>query len=699
MTILDNNQPTAPPALDESAGPPVIDLDGPAVLLPESDREFVDTDRTFTLVNGQVADPVMTEPGDSRAIIADWLCDREMFASIVGDRVAIIARAVAFHLLRLPLYWLRLTLQGFTGIRRAARLTAVWVRDPDYADDRQTMRETGKGDVNLLRADHSEKVRHRLRDVGIALLLVLVGLVAAVLTLDGLQLAALVVLVLDGFGLYGRPDASGPIIERNTYAAAVAPPFTEGLMLEALRAAGAEPKNSRPVHVLQPPAKIRTGWEAIVSLGVPAADVIKRVDDFATAVDRPANCVWLNGDTEQPAGWLRIVITRKSLRHARMPDWPFRHGGSFNYFSDSVPVGVDETGEIVTARKAYASTVYGGIMGAGKTVAMINAVLGQSVDPRVELHIYDLKGGTDWLDFAPIAHFLRSGTDPEDSAAVLQDLKDLNARMDKRFRTLRGLPEDIRSPKTNDLLASRRDLDLHPIVIVIDETQEMFEFAADAALYEELVSRLIKKGRGVAITVEGGTQEVKKATLPIAGLCVWRHCMSVQGHGAVDLVLGTGAYQAGFNADALTREDVGIGFFGSGKEIGLCRSYYLDPDAGEVVEVTERLAAERVAAGLLSGMAAGEIEPDNDTTTFVHELARLWPGDAPKVSHRTMALHLADVAPDIHGDITPDMISQRGRSHGLTTADNCKGPDGSRGLAGFALADVLDRLAEIEEGR
>lgn len=683
--------------------PPVTDLDTERARRalanePAPPDQMVDEGdgNTYTMVAGQVVDPsALTETGDDRAVIPGWLRDRSMFVQVAGEAVVRFFRAVAFHVLRLPLYWFRLTVpNGWAGARRATRQLAGWVGDPGFEDDRATMREVGRGDINELRADHTAKVRRRTKTVAFWSLLALGAAVYAWFVLSPLVLALVFVVIADAFGIYGRPETDGQIIERNTYAKAVAPPFTEGLMLEALRQAGAEPKNGRKVHVLQPPAKIRTGWEAIVSMGVPATDIIKNLKTFATAVDRPENCVWLNGDPEQAAGWLRIVITRKSLRHSRMPDWPYRHGGTFNYFTDAVPVGVDETGEPVAASKAYKSTVYGGIMGAGKTVSMINAVLGQAVDPRVELHINDLKGGTDWLDFSPIAHFLRAGTDPEDAAAVMADLEDLNKRMDRRFQTLRDLPDDLRSPKTTDTLASRKDLDLHPIVIVIDETQEMFEFADDAAKYEALVSRLIKKGRGVAITVEAGTQEVKKATLPIAGLCHWRHCMSVQGHTAVDLVLGTGAYQAGFNADNLTADDVGIGFFGSGKEISLCRSYYIDPDEGEVLEVTERLRAERIAVDRLSGMAAGEIEPDTDPTTFVHHLARYWPTNATKVSHEVMAGHLATVAPDRFADITPDMISTRGRSHGLSSVDNCKGLDGKYTLKGFALSDVVHFVDE-----
>ena len=144
------------------------------------------------------------------------------------------------------------------------------------------------------------------------------------------------------------------------------------------------------------------------------------------------------------------------------------------------------------------------------------------------------------------------------------------------------------------------------------------------------------------------TQEVVKPALPIAGLCHYRHCHAVNGHGAVDLVLGTGAYAAGFDAAALTAADVGIGYFGSGKSISLARSYFLDPDGpegDEVKDVCDRLRDERQAAGLLTGMAAGEAEPDDRTDgtprTRAGRLARHRSGCRLRGPHRPTGQHLA----------------------------------------------------------
>lgn len=587
--------------------------------------------REFLMVDGVVADETeandaLTSGSANRAsVLPKWLTGGVSFRAAIGSLVGRWVHGGAFHMVRLPLYALRLVLLAPTGVGRLVRVWWRWVSDVGFQADREAIRQAGRGDITKLREGHD---RHVLRRAGLSLAALLTGVllglwlwsVSPATVVAGGLLAALL------FGFAGRPVAERRVVERVAYRTPAAPLFTESLMLQALRECGGEPKDAREIQVVQPPAKTRTGWEAIVVLGVEAEKLIAASRRFATVVGRPKNCVWLSGDSEESAGWLRIVVTRKSLRRTKTPPWPL-FNKTFNYFVDEVPVGINELGEPVTAAKAYRSTVYGGMMGSGKTVDMINTIAALAVDPRVEIHIFDLKGGTDWMPFAPIAHFYRSGSDGEDHDAILADLEELNRRMDARFRTLKDLPEGLRSAKTNDVLASRRGLDLHPIVVLVDETQECFEFAAERKRYHALISRLMKKGRAVTITAEVGTQEVKQPTLPVAGLCHWRNCKMVQGHGPVDLVLGTGAYSNGHRADELTPDDVGIGYFGAGKEISVVKSYYIDPESGELGELVERLRAERAAAGLLTGLAAGRDAPDTNVESTLKRVARLWPPD------------------------------------------------------------------------
>ncbi|MEM9892949.1 MAG: hypothetical protein AAF962_18950 [Actinomycetota bacterium] len=626
-----------PPAPTKPATHPVESVagatpSGAAPVVDILDDDSDDAGQSWLVIDGQVATNAELEE----------LKNPSERAGLLG-RFDSVRDWAGFHGRRLPRYLARLLLRSPVGAGRVMAWWAEWAfRRTAYADDRSTMNTTGRGDVTKLRKLHIKQVQYR---VGFSALAILFGAptgLAIALTFPVLSAAALLagLLVL---GWIGSPRGDQRVIERLPVRSTKRPVFDESLMMKGLAAAGGLPKDGSGPKVLQPPARTRTGWEAIVVLGVQAETVISSRAAFAAAIEHPINCVWLSSDSEESAGWLRMVVTRKSLRRTKTPPWPLK-GKTFNYFTDQVPVGVDELGEPVTARKAYASSVTGGVMGSGKTVGLINDAAAHAADARVELHFYDLKGGIDWEPFKPIAHFYRSGSDAEDHRAVLADLVELNRRMDARFRTLKGLPENMRSPKTNDRLASIRQLDLHPIVIFLDETQEAFEFADQAKEYLRLISRLVKKGRAVAITVVAGTQEVKKATLPIADMCTWRHCYAVQGHVQVDLVLGSGKYGAGFRADELTREDVGISYFGSGKDIRIVKAYYLDPDTGELQDEIERLRLMRHRTGRLTGMAACEGPVDDNTESTLERVARVWPKS-------TKALQWVELVHVLHVDM------------------------------------------------
>lgn len=645
-----------------------------------------------------------------------WVCDPETRAEVFRAEGPRLARWAAWMVCVWPFVtYARLLGTLPAGLWRVACTWAAWTFDTRrHEQARADLQVDGsRGDALALQLLHIRQRRlHVILMGSMAAAAATWWLTAPALGMDRLPPARwwvpAVAVALPVLGLLGRSVESRPLVEWLTVNADDTPPPTAGLLIEALHGVrvGTHP-NQTDVQIHTPPVRTRTGWEAEVDLprGTPAvsvSDVVKQRERVAAGLRRAPECVWLSQSPGAHAGRLHIVITRQPLRSMRMPDWPYLRGGRWNYFTDPVPVGINELGEPVAVPAAYRSMVVGGVMGSGKTVAMVNDTLAHGCDPRVEVHIYDLKGGADWLDFAEWAHFLRSGTDTEDLEAILGDLLELEARLDTRFKTLRNLSaQGIRTPKTTDELASMRRLDLWPIRVVIDETQEMFVDAPKKlrAEYLRVVSRLIKRGRAVGITVLAGTQEVNKDTLPIAGMCQLRHCLAVHGHVAVDLVLGTGAYHAGFHADQLTSADVGIGYVGSGKEIGLARAYHVDPDTGQLEEVCRRIRDERLLAGTLSGMAAGDIEPDNRTDGIFDHLLEVWPGVIDKAAYEDLVPALAERWPRLYGHWVN--LDTDNASRALSVAigpgiESVTCPKGDRRPRGVRLADVR-RAARPEE--
>ncbi|MEL6985144.1 MAG: hypothetical protein AAFO29_22115, partial [Actinomycetota bacterium] len=98
--------------------------------------------------------------------------------------------------------------------------------------------------------------------------------------------------------------------------------------------------------------------------------------------------------------------------------------------------------------------------------------------------------------------------------------------------------------------------------------------------------------------------------------------------------------------------------------INLARSYFLDPDGpegDEVKDVCDRLRAEREAAGLLTGMAAGELEPDDQTDGAPEHVRAVWPGTARAVAYEDLIAPLAITWPGLYGawvDLEPEEASR-----------------------------------------
>ena len=147
---------------------------------------------------------------------------------------------------------------------------------------------------------------------------------------------------------------------------------------------------------------------------------------------------------------------------------------------------------------------------------------------------------------------------------------------------------------------------------MIDECQLAFDGDPDTVA---LVTDLGKRGPAAGIIVLLATQRVDAQSLPtgISSNAVLRLCFKVTGQVENDMVLGTSTYKAGIRATMFARTDQGIGYLaGEGDDPVIVRTAYLDAPAAETV--VARARAARLAAGLLTGHAAG-IEPEPDPST------------------------------------------------------------------------------------
>ena len=101
----------------------------------------------------------------------------------------------------------------------------------------------------------------------------------------------------------------------------------------------------------------------------------------------------------------------------------------------------------------------------------------------------------------------QAGADDAALSECMSSLEDLYAELDTRAATIRKLPKDLcPENKVTPELAAKRSLGLYPIVIAIDECQELFTSPDYAKEAERLCEAIIKRGPALGIIPIFATQ-------------------------------------------------------------------------------------------------------------------------------------------------------------------------------------------------
>jgi S-DNA-T family DNA segregation ATPase FtsK/SpoIIIE len=241
--------------------------------------------------------------------------------------------------------------------------------------------------------------------------------------------------------------------------------------------------------------------------------------------------------------------------------------------------------------------------------------------------------------------------------------------MRARYRTIRSLPRDVcPEGKVTAQLAADRSLGLFPVVIALDEVQKAFE-SSEGKEIESLVTDLVKRGPAAGIITICATQRPDKASLPtqIRDNAVLRFCLRVTSADANNMVLGSGMYANGVRATMFSKTDRGIGYLaGEGDDPVICRTAYVDAPMAE--GIVGRARAARLAAGLLTGHAAGqEPEPDEDEDPILTEVLGVWPSGRPSIWLDELAERLAVRYPGRHEGCTKDYVREALKPYGIRT--------------------------------
>lgn len=225
----------------------------------------------------------------------------------------------------------------------------------------------------------------------------------------------------------------------------------------------------------------------------------------------------------------------------------------------AVPVGIDEDGRPASLPLADTHLLIAGATGSGKGSVLWNLVCG--VQPLadsglVRLWGIDAKGGMELVIGEPLFEFICDN--PEDSAEALEDAVTF---MNDRARHLarHGIRRLIPGDEDQEEVLGER---LPRIVIVVDELADLLD-GDDPELNKRIgrsVRSLLRKGRAVAITLVGCTQDARKAVIPDRDLWPTRIALRTTEVQQAALILGTDAVEQGALTHRIPRRSPGIGY-------------------------------------------------------------------------------------------------------------------------------------------
>lgn len=685
--------PDDPPELELTEAGPV----------PAGDQRLpVDVDDTSTALEGTVLPPRHTQP--QIRILPRWVQSPSDMASAASWQLEHVARRTV---LLVPL-WFALLGRSPVGVGRLLRRWWRWSNDSATGEYLVTLRNSEAREYDHL--DGRRRLSQKYRRIGSLILFsvacVAVGITYVVLSsaqLGWLPAAAAAVVLVPVLGWHGRSAGqqlllrgAGELPEPKITAPFVTAALATLGIGELNKALKRDPDNA--VHFVDDPMRDGPGWRADIDLplGVTAGDVIERRGRLASALRRDSSQVWPEGDPESHEGRLVLWVAERPMSKQRPVAWPLEHKGEVDLF-EPFPIGTDPRGRPITITLMFALMIIGAMTRMGKTATLRLFLLAAALDVRSELHIYELKGSGDLGSLAPVAHRLVSGDDDDDIRALLADLKELKATMRRRMRRLKGLPRAVcPDNKVTPQLASRRELGLHPILLVLDECHLAFEHPTYGAEIKAILIDIGRRAAAAGIIVILATQRPDADAIPpkLASNAILRFCLKVIDQVANDMILGTSAYKNGIRATMFKRKEAGVGYLvGEGDDPVITRVAKVDDPAAEKIALRARQM--RQAAGRLTGEAAGEEFdlPELETgPSMLDHLARLWPDGEPSQSYAQLAELLAEHEPDLYPGCTQQQVSTAIRAAGIPRKKVSSGEH--RGRQGVLLVDLEQVLAD-----
>jgi S-DNA-T family DNA segregation ATPase FtsK/SpoIIIE len=574
-------------------------------------------------------DATLHAEGNRRAVVPAALRNPDQRRDLARSMAKRVGHTAAYHAVRTPKYAAKTAWYAPQGLWRILTRLLLWARaeEGNYQLRQMAALRNDPDTWMKLDARRQHQASWRWWVVGAGALLLAVAVLVLFLAAPAWAPWLALVVVVPVLARLGRPVGK-PITDR----VITGPRFiklTADMTRAALVACGAGIKVPGDVQFPRDIYRDPPGWTAIVNLppGLIAADVIDRRDRLAAGFRLPKSQVWPAPVEGEHPGQLRIWVADRPVSAMRQPAWPLLRDGTVDYFRP-IPYGFDERMRLVTWSLDQKNSLFGGIPGSGKSLAVRVVLLGAILDPLVIPVVFELKGTGDFDAIEPLCPkgLYGSGADEGTKEQAFGALSWLAAECDRRGPIVKQLAAAGMS-RTNNVnrAMAERDPRVRPIVAVFDEVQELF---ADKELGKAAVATatsVVKRGRALGIHLILATQRIDKESIPrgISSNVAVRACLAVNSHVEVDLVLGTGAYSRGARPTEFeTATD------GDPKDSGWAYRAGLGPVAPVRAAYVDNEGAKQVAARALQARAGTvPVAVKVNIRNLVADVKRVWPAE------------------------------------------------------------------------
>lgn len=628
------------------------------------------------LLEGQVVRPVPAYPDAAgevrRQPILPAYLHRDRIGQAAAETADLFWYKARWHGVRLPLHLARVLGYAIRGLFRLASDLLAWANWADgWLLESMAVAAGRAGHHDAMNAHiQGRKTRAtRWQVVGIGAGAGLAGMLAMAEWSPWWGWALLATTSAGALSRHGAPEGQ-PVIRAALVPPAYQPPtpevITRALGALGIAAVNAVVRDGAGISWVSDVHRDGDGWGVELDLphGVTASDIIKRREALASGLRRPHSATWPEAVPHEHAGRLYLWIGRHDLSKAKPVPYPLLRTGTADVFAQ-VPFATSPRGQHVGAPLFETNWVVGAAPGQGKTTAVRCLNCGAALDTVCDLWIHELAGKGDLEPLAQVCHRYVSGLDDEAIAYVAESARKLRAELDRRSAVLKTLPREARPDgKVTRELASQRHLRLRPILATFDEVQNAVMHPEYGPQIIDNLAYVERLGRAYGIMLILATQRPDAESLPpkIRDLAIIKFCLKVPDQASNDMILGTGAYKAGYRASEFRPKiDAGLGWFKGEGDPQAIRTYYLD--LNDTARIAARARAMREAAGVLSGHALGQGAED-EARSFAADVLTIF-ADADKLWCETITARLREHLPAVYPDITQEAVSSQLRALGV----------------------------------